>query len=98
MPDDALVKRAKGALAPDAVPLDRFGRPEITDDARERIRKAFEGVTGKGALILIGDTETRTVRGHVAANLDGGWKVAAGGGFDFSEKEPFAEFVVMKVW
>lgn len=78
--------------------LDRFGRPEITEDARERIRKAFEGVDGRAALILLGDTQTKTVRGHVAAKYDNGWKVAAGGGFDFGTRQPFAEFVVVKVW
>jgi hypothetical protein len=40
------------------------------------------------------------VRAHLAANIDdkGTWKVAAGGGFDFGTKEPFAEFAIMKVW
>jgi hypothetical protein len=79
---------------------DAFGRPEISDVARERIRKAFEGIEGRDALIVIGDTKTRTVRAHLAANIDdkGTWKVAAGGGFDFGTKEPFAEFAIMKVW
>lgn len=85
---------------PDAPPLDRFGRPVIQDEARDRLRQAFQGVTGRGALIIIGDTQTKTVRGHLAANLDekGTWKVAAGGGFDFTGKVPFAEFAILKTW
>lgn len=83
---------------PETVPLDQFGRPEIDDEARARIRKAFEGVDGRGALILLGDTQTKTMRGMLAAKYDNGWKVAGGGGFDFGTHQPFAEVVVMKVW
>lgn len=86
--------RGRGSV-PD---LDRFGRPVIQDEARERIRQAFQGVDGRGALILVGDTQTKTMRGHVAAKLGDSWKVAAGGGFDWGTHEPFAEFVLVKTW
>ena len=78
--------------------LDAFGRPTITDAERQRIRDAFAGVNGRAALILLGDSRTKTMKGHVVGNLPSGWKVAAGGGFDVDDKEPFVDFAIVKVW
>ena len=81
--------------------LDALGRPVVADDTLAKIREAFQAVPeGKrGALLLIGDTQTKKVRAHFAARTtDGNFKVAAGGGFDFTNHTPFVEVAVAWYW
>lgn len=80
---------------------DDFGRPSVSDDTLARIRKAFEAVPPdkRGALLLVGDSQSQTVRGHLAARSeDGSFKVAAGGGFDFTNRVPFVDVAVQWTW
>ena len=78
--------------------LDLLGRPAIGDEAKQRIADAVRGVDGRGALILMGDTQSKTVRAHLAAKYDHGWKVAAGAGWQWTERQPFAEITIIKTW
>jgi hypothetical protein len=71
--------------------------PPIQDEARERLRRAFSGIDGTKALVIIGDSDTKRMRGQFVIN-ENGWEFAIGGGFDFTGHVPFAEFTVMKVW
>lgn len=66
--------------------LDPLGRQTIQQADRNRIRDVFDGLAGRGALLIIADT-TGT-RAHLAANLNGTWRVAGGLGFDWKEKKP----------
>jgi hypothetical protein len=67
----------------------------VQDEVRQKIRDAFMGVDGRGALLVIADTTG--VRAHVAANLNGTWKVAAGGGVNWKGKVT-GEVMLMGVW
>lgn len=81
---------------------DALGRPILPEGAKHQLREAFSALPkdAKAALIVIGDTESKSARGHFVANLPGeGWKVAAGGGFRY-DGTPRAGgwFAVEKVW
>jgi hypothetical protein len=70
------------------MPSDALSRTPISDAVRDQIRVAFDGLPEhkRGAVLVIAD-ETE-VRGHLAGRFDSGWKVAAGGGFNYGEKRP----------
>ena len=57
---------------------DALGRPPITPAVRTDLRDAFEGLTGRGALIVIADEQG--ARATLAAKLGEHWQVAAGAG------------------
>jgi hypothetical protein len=69
-------------------PFDDLHRPSISEAMRAKVRDEFAAIPEykRGAVLVIAD-ETG-VRGHVAARLDSGWKVAAGGGFNYGERRP----------
>ncbi len=77
---------------------DELGRPYLDDAALERLREAFQVIPeGKrGALIVIADGQS--VRAHLAARLNGHWKVAAGGGFTWETKKSSGWIGVEGVW
>jgi hypothetical protein len=75
---------------------DTLGRPDVAPSIREAIARAFDGVEGRGALLMIADE--RGTRAHLAAKLADHWKVAAGGGFNWSEKKPSGFVAVEAVW
>lgn len=79
---------------------DELGRPSISDEQRERIRKAFSAIPdGKtGAVLVIADTETKSVRAQLAVNINGRWKVAGGGGWLLAEKRPSGWLAVEASW
>jgi hypothetical protein len=79
---------------------DQFGRPFIEDADRQRVREAFSAIpkNKRAALLLIADTDTKAVRAHLAANINGTWKVAAGGGWIVSEKRPSGWIAVEAAW
>jgi hypothetical protein len=67
----------------------------VQDEVRQKIRDAFMGVDGRGALLVIADTNG--VRAHVAAKLGEHWKVAGGGGVEWGGKIS-GEVMLMGVW
>lgn len=82
--------------------LDALGRPILPDAKVQQLRDAFKALPkdAKAALIVIGDSESKSARGHFVANLPGeGWKVAAGGGFRY-DGQPRGDgwFAIEKVW
>ncbi len=79
---------------------DELGRPYLDDAALQRLREAFLVIPeGKrGALILIADTSDKTARAHLAARLNGTWRVAAGGGFAWDTKKPSGWIGVEAAW
>ncbi len=79
---------------------DELGRPLITDDQLQRIRKAFDAIPeGKtGAVLVIADTETNAVRAQLAVRLDGRWRVAGGAGWVLAEKRPSGWLSIEMVW
>jgi len=80
------------------VVADAWGRPLLASEDRARIREAFQGVVGRGALVWIVHPITKETRGHVAARIGETWKVAAGGGFRWEGKKADAWFGIEKVW
>ena len=76
--------------------VDDLGRPAVADQDRQRIREAFAGLSGRGALLIIAD-DTGT-RGHLAAKFGEHWKVAAGGGFAWDTKKPSGFIAVEATW
>lgn len=82
--------------------VDHFGRPVLADGAKHQLRDAFKALPkdAKAALVVIGDSESKTCRAHFVANLPGkGWKVAAGGGVQWDDKPRGGGwFGIEKVW
>lgn len=76
--------------------LDELDRPVLASDLRQAIDNAFEGVDGRGAMIIVAD-ETGT-RAHLAAKLGDHWKVAAGGGIVWADPKPVGFVGVQWVW
>lgn len=76
--------------------LDELDRPVVSPSIKDAIDHAFDGVQGRGALVVIADDQG--TRGHLAANLNGHWKVAAGGGFNWADKKPSGFVGVQAVW
>lgn len=76
--------------------VDHLGRPTVTPDIRASIANAFQGVEGRGALLILADE--RGTRAHLAAKIGDHWKVAAGGGFEWAEKKPAGFVGVEFVW
>lgn len=84
-------------MASDA-PLDPLGRAPIADGMKRQIDAAFAGVTGRGALVLLTDTETKVVRMHVAARFGDHWKVAGGAGVPWTGKKPEGWIAIEGSW
>lgn len=77
---------------------DELGRPALAAEDRASITQAFEGVTGRGALLVIVGPD-KVVRGHVAARLGDHWKVAAGAGFVWEGKRKTSGWLgIERVW
>ena len=77
---------------------DELGRPVLQDgDLKEAINAAFSTIPPgkKGTFVLVADKGSDTVRAHVAANIDGHWKVAAGAGWEWGKKDPKTAFVAV---
>ena len=79
--------------------VDELGRPSLAAADRARIREAFEGVRGRGALVWITHPVDKVTRGHVAAKIGDHWKIAAGGGFTWEgPKRGDGWFGVERTW
>lgn len=81
--------------------VDDLGRPLVSDPIRQSISEAFSAVpeNKRGAVLLVADKESNTVRAHLAAKIDDHWKVAAGAGWEWGKKAPDTAFVaVVGVW
>jgi hypothetical protein len=75
---------------------DELGRPAITPDLKAAIDHAFDGVQGRGALLVIADEHG--TRAQLAGKLNGHWKVAGGGGMTWSEKKPYGFIGIEATW
>jgi hypothetical protein len=76
--------------------MDDLDRPVVSPSIKDAIDHAFDGVQGRGALVVIADEQG--TRAHLAANLNGHWKVAAGAGFDWATRKPNGYVAVQAVW
>ena len=76
--------------------LDPLGRPELSTSIKQAIDTAFDGVKGRGALLVIAD-DTGT-RAHLAEKIGDHWKIAAGVGVDWKEKKPSGFIAIQAVW
>lgn len=95
-------------MSPDAgLPVDSItdalNRPVISDSIKSKIEMAFQQIPPgkKGALLVISDGNG--TRGMLAGKLVdskrwGEWKVAAGGGYEFSEKKPYGYVAIAGAW
>lgn len=78
---------------------DALGRPDLAASDRAAITQAFEGITGRGALLVIVDPTDKVARGHVAAKLGEHWRVAAGAGFVWEGKRKTSGWLgIERVW
>ncbi len=69
---------------------DELGRTPISDAMKSRIAATFADLPdGRRAAILVVTHEDGVTRGQVAAKINGGWKVAAGGGWQWQEQKPY---------
>lgn len=68
--------------------VDALGRTPIAEGMKALINAAFSVVPDgkRAALLIIGDE--RGARVHLAARVNGSWKVAGGAGFDVQTKKP----------
>lgn len=86
----------------DGIDTDALGRMPITDAMKSDMTGLLNGIEpGKrGALLVVADTNTMTVRTQVAAKLGDDWKVAAGVGFDIRNitKVPNAQVMLVGSW
>jgi hypothetical protein len=81
--------------------LDPLGRTPLAEGMKRMIADALKDLPpdAKAALLVVGDTQTKTVRAHFVANLPGeGWRVAAGPGFNYESKKFDGWVAVEKVW
>jgi hypothetical protein len=85
--------------------LDLLGRTPLSAGMKRQIDLALQEIPeGKRAVLLVVATaetdQPAEMRGHVAARLDDGWKVAAGGGFKLTPEKPLAYgwFGIEKSW
>lgn len=80
------------------MPDDPFGRTPISDAMKSRVSDALRSIPDgkRGALIVIADQYG--TRAQLAACIGHGWKVAAGGGYEFSEKKPYGYIAVAGAW
>lgn len=76
--------------------IDELGRPAITPDLKAAIDHAFDGVQGRGALLVIADEHG--TRAQLAGKLNDHWKVAGGGGMTWSEKKPYGFVGIEATW
>lgn len=76
--------------------VDALDRPVVAPSIKDAIDKAFTGVNGRGALLVIADE--RGTRAQLAAKFDHGWRVAGGGGIAWAEKKPYGYVAIEKVW
>jgi hypothetical protein len=79
-------------------PLDHMGRPVLSDLDKRRLDALWTTIPDgkRGAVVVIADEQG--ARGHVAAKIDGTWKVGAGGGWRFGEKRPHGYIGVEGSW
>jgi hypothetical protein len=75
---------------------DELGRPAITPDLKAAIDHAFDGVQGRGALLVIADEHG--TRMTAAAKYGDHWRVAGGAGVNWSEKKPYGFIGIEAVW
>lgn len=74
---------------------DLFDRTPISDGMKSRIAATFaELPEGARAAMLVITHEDGVTRAQVAAKIGGGWKVAAGGGYEWHEKKPYGYIAV----
>jgi hypothetical protein len=78
--------------------LDDLGRPLLPNGAKEQLRAAFQAIPDgkRGALVVVANGAGG--RAHVAAKINGTWKVAAGAGWDWTGKKPDAFFSIEGSW
>lgn len=78
---------------------DDLGRPLVSSSIKAAISEAFAFVPEdkRGAVLLIADKGSDTVRAQFAAKIDkkGNWKVAAGAGWEMGKKDPSTAFVAV---
>ncbi len=75
---------------------DELGRPTVAPSIKDAIDKAFTGVQGRGALLVIADEHG--TRGQLAAKYGDHWRVAGGAGIDWADKKPSGYVAVQRVW
>lgn len=75
---------------------DALGRPVVAPSIKDAIDKAFTGVDGRGALLVIADE--KGTRAQLAAKFDHGWRVAGGAGVQWAEKKPIGYIAIERVW
>lgn len=77
---------------------DSLGRPILAEGMKRQIEEAFKVVPTdkRGAVLVIADE--RGARAHVAAKINGSWKVAGGGGVAWAGKKPEGWVGVMGSW
>lgn len=75
---------------------DALGRTPITDGMKRQIATAFATIPDgkRGALVIVGD-ETGA-RAHVAAKVNGTWKVAGGAGAVWREKSRGSAWIAIE--
>lgn len=77
---------------------DAFGRTPISESVKASITQAFTAIEpGKtGALLVLVDE--RGARAHLAARFGAHWKVAAGGGWDWTGTRPTGTVAIVGSW
>lgn len=77
---------------------DSLGRPNVSEPIKAAITEAFKAVPDgkRGAFLVIGDEKGARV--HLAARIEGSWKVAAGGGWAYGAKRPIGYVAIEASW
>jgi hypothetical protein len=75
-----------------ALELDEFGRIPVSPGLKKEIASSLASLRPdeRGAFILVTDAGDRAIYGHFAANINGTWKVAAGGRVQVAERRATA--------
>ena len=80
-------------------PVDALNRTPISNWMKAKIDGELAGIADdKRCARLIISHEGNVTMWHVAARLDDGWKVAAGGGWEWTEKRPSGFVAIERAW
>jgi hypothetical protein len=78
-------------------PVDHLGRPLISDSLKAQIEQAFTPIPEDKRAALLVLVDEQGARMHFAAKIGDHWKVAAGGGWDWTGK-PQGAVAIQAVW
>lgn len=78
---------------------DTFGRPSISEGMKRQVEDAFKVVPSDKRSAVLVIVDERGARAHLAARLNGQWKVAGGAAFPWvGEEKPSGWVGIVGAW